>query len=344
MSRFKGWLKIAAINLLILLIILSLAEAGLAWLLNHPSSIKGPLVPVLRNYYQAFDRRIIQYLPECAQYDQELFYILKPGRCRFKNREYDTEVSINSLGVRSDEASLKAPAIIVLGDSHAMGWGLPAQDSFASIIAEKTGLTVLNAAISSYGTVRETTLLKRLDRSNLKILIIQYSDNDYVENRAFLKTGRLEITPESEYQNLVRDHRKSTAYYPFKYVHGLLRLLNRMVKQKFEDQEPRPTDNEQARAFLDVLAKSGLDLSGVKILVIEINDWAGNDSGFIQAVKAGSQSGQYPEFVGDITALDLSEGIGPEKYYTLDGHMLESGHEYAAQRILEALRQIGFSR
>jgi len=38
--------------------------------------------------------------------------------------EFTNEVRVNHLGVRDDEASLVAPDVIVIGDSHAMGWGV----------------------------------------------------------------------------------------------------------------------------------------------------------------------------------------------------------------------------
>ena len=74
--------------------------------------------------------------------------------------------------MRDDEESLKAPEVIVLGDSVAMGWGIEQNETMAQQIEAMAGLKVLNAGISSYGTVREMKLLNRLDLSRVKYLVI----------------------------------------------------------------------------------------------------------------------------------------------------------------------------
>ena len=81
---------------------------------------------------------------------------------------------MNRLGLRDDEASLRAPAVVVLGDSYAMGWGVAQDETIAEVIERETGLRALNAGIASYGTVREMRLLDRIDTSRLRYLVIQY--------------------------------------------------------------------------------------------------------------------------------------------------------------------------
>ena len=53
----------------------------------------------------------------------------------------------------------------MLGDSHAMGWGVEQEEALPQVLARKSGRKVLNAAVSSYGTVREMLMLDRLDTS-----------------------------------------------------------------------------------------------------------------------------------------------------------------------------------
>src|SRR5262245_30955882 len=69
-----------------------------------------------------YGRRSV-FLANCGRYDAGLTYMLKPGRCRFASVEFDTQVNVNSFGLRDDEESLTGPEIIVLGDSNAMGHG-----------------------------------------------------------------------------------------------------------------------------------------------------------------------------------------------------------------------------
>src|SRR5437762_5813156 len=148
-----------------------------------------PVRRLVQQVYRHFNRSLIQFDPRCARYDPGITYTLKPGTCTFENLELKNVFRINSKGLRDEEASLHAPDVIVIGDSHAMGWGVDQEDAIPQRIARITGLRVLNAAVSSYGTAREMMMLDRLDTSRLRVLIVQYSDNDVMENRAFHNGG-----------------------------------------------------------------------------------------------------------------------------------------------------------
>jgi hypothetical protein len=332
--------KIMASNVMVFVVIFAATELALSLLLHHPAAIPTPLVQPLSQYYRAFDRKIIQFLPECSQYDPRLFYTLRPGSCQFRNREFDTTVEVNALGVRDDAASLSAPEIVVIGDSHAMGWGVSGEQTFSYIIENKTGQVILNAAVSSYGTARELIMLGRVDTSRLKTLIIQYCDNDYPENDAFMKTGSLSITPEDIYDREIVKHRKEYAYYPGKHTHGLLRLLNRFVKDRIKAwrlPSPPPTPQDEAAAFLHVLTHAGVPLTGVQIIVMEINGWAQNDPSFIHALHLEKQKPQYAAHGLTILEMDLSPQLTPDRYYPLDGHLTSEGHRIVADNLLPAV-------
>ena len=146
---------------------------------------------LFQQVYRHFNRSIIQFEPACSQYDPELTYVLKPGQCTFENLEFRTELQINRLGLRDDDAALEAPEVVVLGDSYAMGWGVNQDETFSQVLARSTGQKVLNAGVSSYGTVREKRLLKRLDTSRMKTLVVQYNSTDAVENWVFRQRGDL---------------------------------------------------------------------------------------------------------------------------------------------------------
>src|SRR5690349_19547199 len=143
--------KQTALYAAIILTTAALAEGIFELMLRYPAYVPDSIVPALRDYYYNEDQPYIQYLPACAKYDSQLTYTLKPGSCRFSGREFDTTVTINSLGVRDDEQSLNAPQIFVLGDSIAMGWGVQDDETFASLVEKETGIKVLNLAVSSYG-------------------------------------------------------------------------------------------------------------------------------------------------------------------------------------------------
>src|SRR5206468_6609664 len=174
-----------------------------------------PVRRLVQQVYRHFNRSLIQFDPRCARYDPGITYTLKPGICTFGNIEFTNTYRINHVGVRDEEAPLDAPDVIVLGDSHAMGWGVEQDQAVPQLLARKTRLKVLNAAISSYGTVREMMLIDRLDTSHLRTLVVQYTDNDLLENRAFRQNnGRLPIMSQPAYQNIVRHYASLQSYYP----------------------------------------------------------------------------------------------------------------------------------
>lgn len=323
-----------AVGAAVAVIALAAAEGGLALLLRH-ASLSDHVLAAARRYYQSYEVRMVQYLRANARYDPRLAYRLRPGRTRFANREFDTVLSGNSLGVRDDEESLVRPEIVVLGDSFAMGWGVREGRSFPDLIETWTGRKVLNASVSSYGTAREVLLLDEIDTSALAALVVQYDDNDYGENRAFVGAGfHLPVMGRAEYESLCAEHAR-LRYYPGKYLRRFLPLL-------LSPYDPSaalhatdvPTPGAEAEAFLDVLSHAAPRLGGVPIVVIELNGFALNDSAFVDEVRLGIPD--HPE-LPRIDAVDLSARLGPEHFLPIDGHLNESGHAVVAEALVEAL-------
>jgi len=173
------------IPVLIFVLLGTTVSEGIIWgVLSKPvilSYLPKKIHDLLSEIYIYYARCTIQYEPSCARYDRERGYMLKPGHFIFSCREFANEYRVNRFGLRDDEQSLVAPDIIVAGDSVAMGWGVDQNQTFAEILQRKSHLNVLNAGVSSYGTVREMRMLDRLDTSHLKYLIIQYHSNDFWE-------------------------------------------------------------------------------------------------------------------------------------------------------------------
>ena len=97
--------------------------------------------------------------------------------------------------------------------------GLNQDETFAKRLNGKAETTVLNAAISSYGTAREMMLLKRVPTDRLRWLVIQYCGNDLEENRSFYLHGnRLETMGLEEYRRYADLNLQSQTYFPGKYL------------------------------------------------------------------------------------------------------------------------------
>lgn len=331
-------LRIVVVNLAICLGLVSLPELLATALLRHPAPLGGDALRVFRQYYASYDRKIIQFLPDCAVYDPELTYRLRPGGCTIRNREHRVEYKVNSLGARDDEASLGAPEVIAIGDSQAMGWGVPQAETFAEWLEHESGRKVLNLAISSYGTVRELRLLARADTSRLKTLIIQYCQNDKEENLTFEREGgKLPISDRAAYEATVERHLADSAYYPGKHTLRLFQIW-RHLKPPGTPPDTPEAHAEEAAAFLNALSESGADLGGVEIVVFEVNSFARNDSHFTVALEHAIEQLPAESPWRRIRILDLSNELTAAKYYKLDDHLTAEGHRAVARALLPLVR------
>jgi hypothetical protein len=300
-----------------------------------------PFRRLVQQVYRHFNRSLIQFDPRCAQYDAGITYTLKPGVCTFENLEFKNVYRINHLGVRDEEASLEAPAAIVLGDSHAMGWGVEQDQAVPQRLARKTGMKVLNAAMSSYGTVREMMMLDRLDTSRLRVLVVQYTDNDLIENRAFRQAaGHLPIMSEARYRTIARHYASQRSYYPGKYLYRLVMKVTRLEEPEPDQtsMDPAPPA-EEAEFFLNALkGASHVRLDDVQIVVFEINEQIRPARPFIAALETVKQREENPPFIRRLKTIDVAPLLTADDFYVLDDHMNSRGHEKVASALAAALR------
>jgi hypothetical protein len=207
------------------LLALLAAEALLAVGLRHPQALGGRMLPTLRRIHRAAEWPLVQFDAACARWDPEVTYTLRPPGCTVRDREFTVRYDVNTQGLRDDDRSLVAPAVIVLGDSYAMGWGVARDETFAARLEARLRVRVLNAGVSSYGTARALRLLARLDRRGLAALVLQWSWNDDSENRAWVEhDGALPITSREEYEGLVAAHARAIRYWPGKYLPSRARV------------------------------------------------------------------------------------------------------------------------
>ncbi len=320
------YLIIILISLLLLELILFSLYKNYSFSENIP-----PLKQYLRKYY-ASNRSIIQFNPDCAKYDKDLTYVLKEGECQFKNKEFDTKYHINSFGLRDDKNSLIAPDIIVLGDSHAMGWGSNQDQSFASLIEKQSNLKVLNAAISSYGTARQYLMLKKLDKSNLKYLIIQYCPNDYPENDLFIKNNfTLKNTKEDGYQKTVNKHlKKAHKYKPLRFSFLAIRESIRSIKGKYKKESSVNSEAEFDKLLEILLEINDIISQDTKIILFEVDGHNNNDSELFNYFKDYKIDG--------LTVFDASQILNDKDYFILDDHMNQNGHLKISNKIQNLIK------
>ncbi len=324
-----------------LLVAAALVEGSVALLLAHTPEV-AQLRTLAREYYGSFDRAIIQVDEHFARYDPEIFYTLRPGRFVFAEREFAHEFRVNSLGVRDDEAALDGPEIVVIGDSVAMGWGVAQDETFPALLARATGKRVLNAAVSSYGTVREMRLLDRVDRRRLAWLIVQYNGNDVGENRLYLQRGNTHVGGSRErFEAISRRYAAKRVYYPGKYAWESVRRLGRAIGERVRPRPsrgPAPTPDEEAEAFLNALLHAGtVDFERIHLVVAEITG-EGAPARMIPALRGRLARPDLPAAIRTARLLDIGARLGRADFHVLDDHPNARGHRAIADAVLAAMR------
>lgn len=240
------------------------------------------------------------------------------------------------MGLRDDEESLDAPDIIVLGDSYAMGWGVEQNETFADLLEESTSYKVLNSGISSYGTARQQILLSQLEKQNLKYVVWQYSENDFGENRTYVKNGfKLDIMSHEEYQR-IKDKTRKRKYSLFMYFGRFMKQMTQQISGIELYSAARNTNDEEILYLLKTIKKANLE-KHIKIILFEISGPEYLNNGFIGRLSAILEKEEFFELRQQIIVLNAQEVLDENKdYFVIDSHINKSGH----YKIFESLREI----
>lgn len=326
-----AWVIFSVIGLALFEGIIALLLAFPVLLANAPRNLLGHM----RALYTDHVRHIVTADSRFSRFDPELLYTLRTGRFVFSNKEFSTEYEVNQLGVRDDEASTVRPEIIVIGDSMAMGWGVGQNETFPQLIEKKTGLKTLNTGVASYGTVRELLMLNRTDTSRLRYLVIQYCNNDFMENEAFFKAGNRHFGGGlKDWEGMTSAHMRDRRYYPGRYTFA---LLGRLISARAQDELPGKRD--PLDYFLNALARAGnKNLKGVKLIAFEINSNNGNNPEFPAAIARKIKSGNFAGHIRGMKTIDMTKVLFERHYFVLDDHLNRQGHEAVADAVIGAIR------
>jgi len=337
--------KILLVNIGLLLLLLGLYEGYMFVMVRSPSLLAmcpRKIQNSIDYLYAWGERDIIQFTPACARYDEGLGYTLRPGSCVFSGREFSNVYNVNSIGVRDDEASLEHPEIIVAGDSVAMGWGVDQEDTYAQLIEQNLGMVVLNAAVSSYGTAREMMILSRVRTDRLKYLIVQYSGNDYGENKQFYLDGNvLHTMTEEAYNHYTELYNRSKDYFLGKYLLMKIKKRIREFKPTDEAEAASPVDQDEIGLFLHALMYGPVNLRDVQIIAFVVNGRNPADNvDFTRGLKDRIANRDFPPFIKNMIVLDTGTIMKRHHFYVLDDHPNRAGHAVIADAIIEAMEKV----
>jgi len=327
------------ISTLSILFVTLVFEILFGYWLQHPSSIPSFLRSSFSQYYVSNYRKVIQVESNCSEYDEQFFYRLRPNvQCNFSNIEFSTLIETNSIGLRDDETSLSQPDVICIGDSYTMGWGVQQQESFPQQLEHKSGLKVLNAGMSSFGTVRELRKLQTLDTSNCKWIVLQYCDNDAEETKPFVDNHfNLKTSSKPTYDSLVKRYEWNRVYYPGKtFLSVANNLMKNIVRSSKKDTlvevgNLKLSMTESVNLFAQTLSYFNVPDSNRRLIILYANEKAQPDERFTQLLQKLFQTSPYKEkFENRVFILNTSSFIGKADRFSLDDHYNKFGHEKIA--------------
>ena len=270
-----------------------------------------------RNFYiHGGIRNIWQSHKECVDFDEETIFIPKSTACKFKNLEFDTNIKFDEKGRYSNHPVSDKKGIAVIGDSHAMGWGVNDNETFSYILEKKINRPVFNLAVSGYGTIRELIRLEKSKvLSQIDTVIIQYCYNDSGENNFFQKNSYDEArkkfdlmvngAPVSNYKKFRKTIRYS-ATIPIDIITKKNKSLN----------------FDSNKDLLIKTIKKFPNLSSKKILVFYTN---GYDIKFFNFPNEKSKEITNLEFI-DLKLKD-------KHFFKIDGHLKGNGHKFIAEKL-----------
>lgn len=325
-------------------VLIEAALIGSAWYIANQQK-QGPFsenyLNWVRQQYASSFKNTTNFNSDLSRYDSLLTYRFRPNITgRFKNPEFDIEIKTNSLGVRDDEASLHNPSIVILGDSHGMGWGVEQEARFSEVIGNKLQTNVLNTSITSYGSFRETQLLTELDMDSCKLLIIQYCDNDLEENKANLLKAQKPSIDAHGFDVAERQNKISNTYFPFKGIFATLRwLIGEAFNRPSAPSNAGPEvvsapKSEHAEAFFPYLARIRTRYKGA-IVVFDLGVYNFPIVREFQAYHA-----QHP--VPDVHFVNVHPLLDRRYYFTIDDHINAAGHRKIGTALAGLIQQRGW--
>jgi hypothetical protein len=177
----------------------------------------------------------------------------------------------------------------------------------------------------------------------VRLVVLQYCDNDFPENETFLEDGdRLDTVSKETWERRVREHERERRYLPGKYLYrsldvGLRRLVHRApVKGRGPATDERTQRRLEVEAFCHALEKASVDLSRVPIVVLELNPYNLNATWFVPMLAEELASGRHASLAGRVFPVDVASRFAPGDFFVLDDHLTAKGHRKVAEVLLPA--------
>ena len=274
-----------------------------------------------KNFYNQLGyRKIWQNEKNCVEFDDKLIFKPKIGKCLFANPEFNTVLNFDEEGrLKGNKLINKngTEGVAVIGDSHAMGWGVNDNETFSAILEKKLNKKVYNLAVAGYATEREILRLKNSGLlKEINTVVIQYSDNDYNENISKAPDNNIEISKVkfneliSAKQTFFKRLRKAIRY---SYIIPIEKLnYKNHILMNWDDHE---------KSFYKIINKYDF-LKEKKIIVIYVNG---------ENIKFNNFPNGQSKILENLFFLDIS--YQKKDFFILDGHLNKYGHSKVAKEL-----------
>lgn len=262
-------------------------------------------------------------IPGCITPDPDLIYKPSNGTCQFDDIEFKTTLNFTDEG-RNTGPKPAGTGIAVIGDSHAMGWGVNDQETFSAQLQALSGRPVYNLGVASYGTARE---LIRLEKSGVldkvDTVIIQYCNNDLNENLKFGTASKQDLN-DKVFGDASKNLPKPSPLERIAKGYGLalaapFRSLSESLRRKNFTPHYGP--------LMQAITQHGDTLAGKRVIIFYSNPYGLKYRNFPSGPDA-----RLP----NVNFLDV--GLTQADHRKLDNHMTPEGHRKAAERLFEHLQ------
>lgn len=301
-----------------------------------------------RTHYFFHHRKNLVFSPEYGRHDAEFSYSFLPGEHCCRNSEYHFDFNVNQYGFRTQDEEWDRPEILVLGDSHTTGWGVQEHELYSRRLATSLDRKVGHIAMPSFAAAREFKALKQfVNCSNATYLVIQYCDNDALENASFRDRGnRVVAMREKDWLRAsATDAKNQIKFLP--YTRSYLPLL----ADRYRDVQPSAIPDilymnrnhkRDAESFINVLTHSAFSYGELHLVFLEISGFNLIAPEFLSELDHQLHQMQIEEGLPfkSWSMLDISKQLTSDHYFRFDDHMNASGHEAVGAALKEHILEL----
>ena len=290
-------------------------------------------------------RNIWQAQENCVQLDKSLIY--RPSNsqdCLFENIEF--KVKINHVDGKRIHSQINRNSdikhVLVLGDSHAMGWGVKDNETFSALLdAYFDWIGFDNMAVSGYGTPRELMVAQNLLRQGRKydLILIQYCDNDIGEIQYYYKNKNINkeyIIPIKEGLPISRVKKN----FLVQYMNSVISIAkNPLFFTDIPFQGNVNTDYNSYKGMLAAILMQFMSANDFpEIIIFPINGTL-KDTAHIASYLNSEVSMLKKQYQTLIHVVDPVSKANDKRrlFFKLDDHLNSEGHAFIAKQLRNTL-------